>query len=119
MPSCLLPSCALTAGMMPSGKARRITPRKSARRSNRLGVRCYIGALPHAVLTLSHAHPLGPLLVEAHDAVDPPAKEVKIRDLGNQDRRFVAEAFFNQQCYFVMFAPAPRLRLGRRIKVAS
>lgn len=51
--------------------------------------------------------------------VDPPSKEVKFRDLGNQYRRFVAEAFFNRHCYFVMFAPATRLRLGRRIKVAS
>ncbi len=77
------------------------------------------GRFPAQALPLSDAHPLGPLLVEAREALDPPSKEVKIRDLGNQYRRFIAEAFFNQHCYFVMFAPATRLRLGRRIQVAS
>lgn len=70
-------------------------------------------------LPLNETHPLGPLLVEAHAAVDPPAKEVKIRDLSHQYRRFVAEAFFNGHCHFVVFAPAVQLRLARRIKVAS
>jgi hypothetical protein len=74
---------------------------------------------PTQSLPLNNAHPLGPLLVEARDAIDPPSKEVMIRDLCNQHRRFVAEAFFNQHCYFVVFTPATRLRLGRRIKVAS
>lgn len=74
---------------------------------------------PTQSLPLDETHPLGPLLVEARDAVEPPSKEVKIRDLGNQYQRFVAEAFFNQHCYFVVFAPAARLRLGRQIKVAS
>jgi len=77
------------------------------------------GRFPTRSLPLNNAHTLGPLLVEAHDALDPPSKEVKIRDLGNQHRRFVAEAFFNQHCYFVMLTPAKRLRLGRRIRVAS
>ncbi len=62
--------------------------------------------------------PLGSLLVEARDAADPPSKEVVIH-LDGQRQRFVAEAFFNQRCYFVVFAPTTRLRLGRRIKVAS
>lgn len=77
------------------------------------------GRFPAQSLPLNDAHPLGPLLVEARDAVDPPSKEVVIRDLGDQQRRFVAEAFFNRHCFFVMFAPTARLRLGRRIRVAS
>jgi hypothetical protein len=83
----------------------------------RLGtiVRCF----PTHSLPLDDTHPLGPLVVDARGALDPPSKEIKIRDLDNQWQRFVAEAFFNQHCYFVMLAPAARLRFGRRIKVAS
>lgn len=77
------------------------------------------GRFPAQSLPLNDAHPVGPLLLEARDAVDPPSKEVAIRDLGNRNLRFVAEAFFNQHCFFIMFAPAARLRLGRRIRVAS
>lgn len=74
---------------------------------------------PTRSLPLDETQPLGPLLVEARDATSPPSKDVKIRDLGHHYRRFVAEAFFNGHCYFVVFAPATRLRLGRRIEVAS
>ncbi len=77
------------------------------------------GRFPTRSLPLDDTEPLGPLLVEARDAVDPPSKEVKIRDLGRQYRRFLAEAFFNGRCYFVVLSPAARLRLGRKVKLAS
>lgn len=78
------------------------------------------GRFPTQSLPLNDdVQPLGPLLVEARSAVDPPSKEVIIHDLDGQRQRFIAEAFFNQRCYFVVFAPATRLRLGRQIKVAS
>lgn len=77
------------------------------------------GRFPTRSLPVNESHPLGPLLVEAPATVDPPAKEVKIRDLGHRYRRFVAEAFFNGRCHFVVFAPAERLRLGQKVKVAS
>ncbi len=77
------------------------------------------GHFPTQSLPLNDTHVLGPLLMEARDAIDPPATEVKILDLNKRHRRFVAEAFFNQHCYFVVFTPVTRLRLGRRVKVAS
>lgn len=77
------------------------------------------GFFPKQSLPLNDTYPLGPLLVQAPDTTDPPADELKIRDLNGQYRRFIAETFFNQHCYFAVFAPAKRLRLGRQIKVAG
>jgi hypothetical protein len=78
------------------------------------------GRFPEWSLPLNEdARPLGSLLIQARSTVDPPSREVIIRDLAKQQRQFVAEAFFNQRCYFVMFTPATRLRLGRQIEVAS
>jgi hypothetical protein len=70
-------------------------------------------------LPLGDTRPLGPLLVEARTAVDPPSTPVVLRDLNREQQRFIAEAFFNQRSYFVMFAPATRFRVGRRIKVRA
>jgi len=59
------------------------------------------------------------LLVEARTAVDPTSTPVILRDVNReQQRRFVAEAFFNQRCYFVMFA-ASHFRIGRRINAGA
>jgi hypothetical protein len=74
---------------------------------------------PTRSLPLGDVKPLGPLLAQARVAVDPPATPVTLIDLNKAKQRFVAETFFNQRCYFVMFAPATRLRSGRRIQVAS
>lgn len=74
---------------------------------------------PNVSLPLNGAKPLGPLLVEARDEVEVAAKPVSLRDRNSDRQRCVAEAFFNQRCYFVMFAPATRLRAGRRIRVAA
>lgn len=63
--------------------------------------------------------PLGPLLVEAQSALDPPAASVVMHDRNRITQKLVAEAFYNQRCYFVMLAPQKRLRSGRRIRVAS
>jgi hypothetical protein len=70
-------------------------------------------------LPLGEPRPLGPFLRESRTAVDPPATPVVLHDLNREPQRFVAEAFFNQRCYFVMFAPAARFRVGRRIKVQA
>lgn len=74
---------------------------------------------PDVSLPLNGSKPLGPLLVEARDAVDTAAKPVILLDLNRERQRCVAEAFFNQRCFFVMFAPATRLRAGRRIRVVA
>jgi hypothetical protein len=74
---------------------------------------------PRASLPLNGSKPLGPLLVEARDAVDTAAKPVILFDRNGERLRCVAEAFFNQRCYFVMFAPASWLRLGRQIRVVA
>jgi hypothetical protein len=63
--------------------------------------------------------PLGPLLVEARDTADTASNPVILLDRNRTQQRCTAEAFFNQRCYFVMFAPATRLRHGRRIRVVA
>lgn len=78
-----------------------------------------IGRFPTRALPLGETRPLGPLLLEAGAAVEPPSAPVVLRDLNGEQQRFVAEAFFNQRCYFLMFAPARRFRVGRRIKVQA
>lgn len=78
-----------------------------------------IGRFPTRTRPLGETRPLGPLLAEARGAVDPPSAPVVLRDINREQQRFVAEAFFNQRCYFVMFAPATRFRVGRRIKVQA
>jgi hypothetical protein len=74
---------------------------------------------PDVSLPLNGSKPLGPLLVEARDEVDTASKPVVLLDVNRERQRCVAEAFFNQRCYFVMFAPATRLRSGRRIRVVA
>jgi hypothetical protein len=74
---------------------------------------------PAASLPLNGSRPLGPLLIEARDEVEVAAKPVILRDRNRDRQRCVAEAFFNQRCYFVLFAPATRLRSGRRIQVVA
>ncbi len=51
--------------------------------------------------------------------LQPPSCVVKVADRGGSHRPFKAEAFFNQYCVFVMFAPHARVRTGRRAVVAT
>jgi hypothetical protein len=78
-----------------------------------------VDRFPSRSLPLDDTRPLGPLLVEARLAVEPPQLEVVLRDLNGARRRFLAESFFNTRCFFVTFAPATRLKSGRRIKVMA
>lgn len=78
-----------------------------------------IDRFPTRSLPVGETKPLGPLLVDARDVADVTAAPVILRDLNREQQRFVAEAFFNQHCYFVVFAPATRVRRGRRIKVRA
>jgi hypothetical protein len=74
---------------------------------------------PTGSLPLNGSKALGPLLVDARDVVEVAAKPVMLLDRNRDRQRCVAEAFFNQRCYFLMFAPASRLRSGRRIRVVA
>lgn len=74
---------------------------------------------PSGTFPLDESTSLGPLVRSSHLAVDPPQLETSLRELSGASKKFVAEAFFNTRCYFVTFAPAARLRRGRRIKVAT
>src|SRR5262245_35044435 len=74
---------------------------------------------PHASLAANGAKPLGPLLRDARDGVEVPSRPVLLRDLQDTRQRCLAEAFFNQRCYFVMFAPATRMKSGRRIRLVA
>lgn len=74
---------------------------------------------PQDALLLDAPQPLAPLIVESREAVEVPSKAVSLLDRDKQRSQFTAEGFFNQRCYFIMLAPASRIRSGRRIRVAA
>jgi hypothetical protein len=63
--------------------------------------------------------PLADILDAAKLAVDPPSKSISIPDLAGTRVEFVAEAFFNQRCNFVLVADRKARRGGRRLRLAS
>jgi hypothetical protein len=57
---------------------------------------------------------------EEHDDVCPaPTREITIAGLKGDPRPFIAEAFYNQHCLFLMLAPKARIKARRRVTVAS
>lgn len=63
--------------------------------------------------------PLADICEEARLRLDPPTKDVSIPDLSGTSKPFVAEAFFNQHCYFVMVTDKRARLLGRRARLAG
>ena len=63
--------------------------------------------------------PLADILCASHTSLDPPSKIIHMPDKGGSNRRFVAEAFFNQRCHFVFVADEKATRLGQRVRLAS
>ena len=63
--------------------------------------------------------PLADITIAARTTIDPPAKPVGIPDGDGTKRPFVAEAFYNGKCHFVMVSEEKARRLGRRIRLAS
>jgi hypothetical protein len=49
----------------------------------------------------------------------PTSREIAITSLNGDRRAFIAEAFYNQHCLFVMLAPKARIKTGRRGTVAA
>jgi hypothetical protein len=67
---------------------------------------------PNGTFPLDDSTPLGPLVRSSHLAVEPPQLEMPLHELSGALKKFVTEAFFNNRCYFLTFAPATRLRRG-------
>jgi hypothetical protein len=63
--------------------------------------------------------PLADIVNASSHAIDPPTKELHLVDRGGSPRRFVAEAFFNGRCYFVLLTDRKARRLGRRVRLAN
>jgi hypothetical protein len=74
---------------------------------------------PSLSLPIDETRPLGPLLNAARRSIEPSECPVSFKDARGARQRFVAEAFFNQYCFFLTFAPHSRLRHGRRIAVRA
>jgi hypothetical protein len=76
--------------------------------------------LPAEGLPLGGQTPLGALIAEARKTrVEPPSHDFVIRNLRGDRRAFTAEAFYNQHCVFVMFAPRAPIKTGRRVAVIT
>lgn len=63
--------------------------------------------------------PLGGIVRQSRTAIDPPSTFVGIPDGDRTRVPFVAEAFFNGYCHFVMFVDRKARRLGRRVRLAG
>lgn len=77
--------------------------------------------LPGGALSLGEGEkaPLAEIIRASRLSVDPPSKIVTIPDKGGTKSDFVAEAFFNQHCHFVLVAEQKATRLGQRVRLAS
>lgn len=76
--------------------------------------------LPNGGLPVGGDGALGALVAEALTGpIDPPARDVAVTSLNGDRRPFIAEAFYNQHCLFVMVAPKARVKTGRRVAVAT
>lgn len=66
---------------------------------------------------------LGPLLDEIVQAAliadSIPKTDLVVQDLDGEGHDFVAEAFFNQHCLFVLIVPRRARRLGRRLQLEA
>jgi IrrE N-terminal-like domain len=68
-------------------------------------------------LTEGDDAPLARICIEAQVSLDPPSTKLSIPDLRGRRRRFVAEAFYNQHCYFILVASERSRKLGRRSRL--
>jgi len=78
--------------------------------------------LPGGVLSLvddSKDAPLAGIVRESRHSVSPTGREVSIPDHDGTRHTFVAEAFYNQRCHFVLVTDKKARRLGRRVRMAS
>lgn len=63
--------------------------------------------------------PIGRLTSAAKSSPGKVTEELLLHDANHNERRFVAECWFNQHSYFIVLIPKQRVRLGRRVKVSS
>jgi len=76
--------------------------------------------LPAGVLATSGRNAIfGEIIHVAWTSSTPSAKPVSIPNFDGDSSPFVAEAWFNQHCMFVLVTEKSARRLGRRIKLAS
>lgn len=65
------------------------------------------------------ARPLGQVAARALRGENLPDIDLQREDSGGNVRDYRAEAFHNQRCLFLLVTPRSRLRLGRRVRLAS
>jgi IrrE N-terminal-like domain len=77
--------------------------------------------LPNRKLTLDEDQdsPMAEIVRRSRLQTDPPSKVVRIPDRDGRRRKFVAEAFFNGYCHFILVADLKGTRLGQRVRLAS
>ncbi len=78
--------------------------------------------LPGGVLSIADDFPTAPLaeiITRSRLEVDPPTTDLTIPDGDASRQHFVAEAFFNGNCHFVLVVERKARRLGRRVRLAG
>lgn len=75
--------------------------------------------LPGEQLSIAEDALLAEIITASRTALDPPSKLIAVPDRDGTNVPFVAEAFFNQHCQFVMLIERRARLLGRRVRLAS
>jgi hypothetical protein len=63
--------------------------------------------------------PLAEIVRASRLALGAPSTVLKLADRRGRERKFLAEAFFNTRCNFVLVVDQKAARLGRRVRLAS
>jgi hypothetical protein len=77
--------------------------------------------LPGGRLSLGEGEgaPLAEIVRASRLALGAPSTVLKLADRRGRERKFLAEAFFNTRCNFVLVVDQKAARLGRRVRLAS
>lgn len=59
----------------------------------------------------------GDICVSSRSCLTPPSKKIALKDRDGREQIFVAEAFYNQRCQFVLIIDNKARRLGRRARL--
>lgn len=77
----------------------------------------FVSQLPGSGLPIDDDLPLGKIAASVRESAEVVSEVIGLVDLNGENKRFVAEGFFNQYSVFIMVAPQKRIKTGRRTRV--
>jgi hypothetical protein len=77
----------------------------------------FVSQLPGSGLPIDDDLPLGRITASVRESDEVVSEVIALVDLNGENKRFIAEGFFNQYSVFILVAPQRRLKTGRRTRV--